>query len=70
MDERAIQLKLMTCPICEKRFVPAVYHSYRIGCKSGQNRLVCSYTCMRDYERKNGLVGLQTTRKRKKGDAE
>ncbi len=45
-------LKLLKCPICGKKFIPAPYHAYRIGgCES--TRVVCSYTCMRVWEKKN-----------------
>lgn len=48
-----------TCPICNKRFVPAPEHAYKIGSgykdvrkdKYANNiRLVCSYSCMRKWE--------------------
>ena len=37
------------CPICGKDFHPAPQHIYKI---SG-NKVVCSYTCMRAWEKKN-----------------
>lgn len=44
--------KLPKCPICAKEFVPAPEHAWKIGTDK-QNRLVCSYTCMRKWEREN-----------------
>lgn len=38
------------CPVCGKRFVPAVEHIYRTGDKS---RLVCTYTCALRSEREH-----------------
>lgn len=39
------------CPICEKMFTPAPEHSYRID-EGVKCKLVCSYTCMRTWEKK------------------
>ena len=41
------------CPICKKEYIPAPEHSYKIPTKK-TFRKVCSYHCMRDYERRNG----------------
>ncbi|MCC8022973.1 MAG: hypothetical protein LIO46_04235 [Clostridiales bacterium] len=46
-----------TCPVCGEKFVPAPEHVYRD--KQRQDKLVCSYTCMRKTElgtarRRNG----------------
>ena len=40
------------CPICGKEFHPAPQHNWKIGAESS-NKLVCSYTCMREWEKKN-----------------
>ena len=39
------------CPICEKMFAPAPEHSYRID-EGVKCKLVCSYSCMRAWEKK------------------
>lgn len=39
-----------TCPICNKRFVPAPMHIYKI--KYG--KLVCSYKCRCLFEKREG----------------
>lgn len=40
------------CPICKKEFLPAPEHAYDIILKGGGGRkLVCSYHCMRQWER-------------------
>lgn len=38
---------LKVCPICKKKFAPAPSHYYKIS----YERLVCSYSCMRVWER-------------------
>ena len=38
---------LSTCPICKKKFVPQAMHIYRI-----KDSFVCSYSCMRAYQKK------------------
>ena len=45
---------LDVCPICGKGFVPAVEHYWKIGsysCFDVRNTPVCSYTCMRAWEK-------------------
>lgn len=46
------------CPICEKKFVPAPYHSYKM--RGG--RLVCSYSCTLRAERE------REEKKRRRGE--
>lgn len=47
--------KTSTCPVCGKKFVPAVEHMWKIGCwgNIGEFRhvRVCSYSCMRNWEK-------------------
>lgn len=50
---------LTECPICKKKFAPAPEHYWKIGNANNrhldsENRvhLVCSYTCMRVWEKK------------------
>ena len=38
------QYKIVTCPVCGKKFLPAPQHAYRVRPSSGAP--VCSYTCM------------------------
>lgn len=43
-----------TCPICEKRFLvldPNIY-AYRVKCRTN-NLYVCSWSCLRKYEKKH-----------------
>lgn len=55
------------CPICKKKFVPAIEHAWKIGHKRSdvidaegkyednrENRLVCTYSCMRKWEKQHG----------------
>lgn len=39
----------VVCPVCGELFEPAPEHSYLIG--KNRNRLVCTYTCMRKWEK-------------------
>lgn len=40
------------CPVCGKRFSPAIEHAWTIGKRTGKvKKYVCSYTCMRAWER-------------------
>ena len=39
----------ITCPVCGKKFKPAEEHIYHIGKR--HNKLVCTYTCMRKWQR-------------------
>lgn len=41
---------LTECPICKKKFAPAVEHAWKIG-NVANSKLVCSYSCMREWER-------------------
>lgn len=38
------------CPICGKNFIAAPFHIYRAN-----SRLVCSWGCVRTYEKKKGI---------------
>ena len=35
------------CPICGKEYIPAVFHSYKVG-----NKRVCSWHCVIEGERR------------------
>ena len=41
------------CPICGKMFQPMPDHALRIGGENSR-QLVCSYTCMRNWEKEQG----------------
>lgn len=47
------------CPVCGKSFVPAPQHVYKIHV-GDNDRKVCSWTCVRTYERKNKPRRKQT----------
>lgn len=41
------------CPICGKKFLPEVLHAYYDKTDTGKNKkLVCTYSCMRESERR------------------
>lgn len=54
---------LVTCPICGKKFIPAPEHAWKIGKinlfknensnQEDRNKLVCTYSCMRKWEKEN-----------------
>ena len=55
MEKKTTEARMSECPICGKRYLPAPEHYYKIG--SGEydmdtrNRPVCSYSCMRKWEK-------------------
>lgn len=44
-------LKIIDCPVCGRRFIPAPEHLYKIY-ENGVYSRVCSWTCMRKHEKK------------------
>lgn len=50
------------CPICKKKFYPAPMHAYKIGFISNPE-LVCSYHCMRAWEKDNTIYKVKSRRK-------
>lgn len=54
-----------TCPICKKRFLPAPYHAWTIRDRDGE-KLVCSYTCMRNHELTKGPKRIYARKKDEK----
>lgn len=53
------------CPICGKKFLPEALHVYRD--KTDPNRkLVCTYSCMRESERRLEEFRTKNGRRRKK----
>lgn len=42
-----MQIVEVVCPICGKKYIPAVFHSYKVG-----ERRVCSWRCVLDGERR------------------
>lgn len=49
-NEFQIPMKFNVCPICGKNFIPAPEHGWRVGSEK-EYKLVCSYTCMRVWEK-------------------
>ena len=43
----------MVCRVCKKRFLPAPFHAWKIALTryGGARTLVCSYSCMRAFEK-------------------
>ncbi len=42
---------MLTCPICGKEFLPAGQHYWKIGDIPSKEQLVCTYSCMRKWEK-------------------
>ena len=45
MKKRGL-FKVKTCPICEKNFIPSVYHIYKV-----KGKMVCSWGCVMRAEK-------------------
>ena len=45
------ELKMKKCPICKKEFHPQPQHSWKIGSENTTGKIVCSYSCMRKWEK-------------------
>jgi hypothetical protein len=43
------------CPVCGEKFVPAIFHTYKIF-KNPYYVKVCSYKCAREWEKKGGIA--------------
>lgn len=56
-----------TCPICGKKFIPAVEHMWKIGgwgnISGVRVEKVCSYSCMRKWEKEN----IEQDKKKRRG---
>lgn len=44
-------LRMPSCPICGKNFIPAPEHIYKIR-EKGTYKLVCSWGCVRKHEKR------------------
>lgn len=42
---------VMKCPVCGEEFIPAPEHIYNIKPPNRPRKLVCSYHCMRAWEK-------------------
>lgn len=51
-NEVKISVEFRVCPICGKKYIAAPEHAWRIGAEKVY-KLVCSYTCMRAWEKEN-----------------
>ena len=53
-------IRIVTCPVCGKQFVPAAQHVYRVN-----DNLVCSWGCQRKVEKEQEERKKLRARKRK-----
>lgn len=51
MKDTSIHWQMRTCPVCGKEFLPAGQHSWIIGNNFSKQELVCTYSCMRKWEK-------------------
>ena len=63
MAKNVIWSDPIICPICGKKFIPSAEHRWQIGNWGFDTRNVnvCSYTCMRKWEKE-----MESKRKKKK----
>lgn len=55
MSEAIQQLRERRCDCCNRTFIAAVEHSYKLGFK-GKTKWFCKYTCMVKYREENKLI--------------
>ncbi len=53
------------CPICGKMFVPAPQHYWKIQTGYYEYKKVCTYSCMRVWERKEEANGNRKPKRRR-----
>ena len=51
------------CPVCGKAFVPAPLHAWKIDISYCQTKRVCTYSCMRVWEKGEGANGKPKRRR-------
>lgn len=59
-------MKVIECPQCKKMFNPATEHSYYAG--DNKKKLVCSYNCMREWDREHPIKLKDCVKKNKRAD--
>jgi DNA repair exonuclease SbcCD ATPase subunit len=64
-DVMGYNWQMKKCPVCGKEFLPAGQHSYKIGNAETTEKLVCTYTCQRKWEREQ--EEKQNRKKMRKG---
>ncbi len=57
MKKKYIGVHILTkkCPVCGKEFHPEVEHAWRTGIDGKKGKPVCTYTCMRKWEKENHI---------------
>lgn len=53
--------KARACPVCGQKFRPAPQHAWTITRRT-MPELVCSYSCMRAWERQRGRIRKETAK--------
>lgn len=49
------EYRKIKCPICGKEFHPELDHAWKIGEGKYSSKIVCTYTCMRKWEKANKI---------------
>lgn len=57
----------VNCAVCGKAFKPAPEHALKIGNSIHHPKLVCSYSCMRKYEKEHDLLRRDEILQKRKG---
>ena len=55
-------IRMKTCPVCGKQFVPAGQHAYKIR-KNGSDKKACSWSCVSNWRKQKEEI-----KKQRKGD--
>ena len=45
------EFEMCECPVCNKLFIPAPQHSYKVTDRFNRRHKVCSYSCVRKAEK-------------------
>lgn len=64
MNRGSVHLTAVKCPICKKEYYPTPDHAWRIGKHGEKGKRVCSYSCMRKWEKENHYKTRDETARR------
>jgi hypothetical protein len=68
MSEEKLKVYLpnrpVKCPMCGKIFYAMPEHSYKVGNGGATDKLVCTYSCMRKYEKQHHMKRRGENRER------
>ena len=64
MARGSVHLTQAKCPVCGKMYFPAGEHAWRIGEYGERGKRVCSYSCMRKWEKEHHYKTRDETARR------